>query len=136
MKSIIVFISDTTFFASVRKFTKGVGQKINNHFEESQQQRIQKAFEELFLHRSILQRRRKELYNHLRSNRLKVFKRYYEDGINAARNRVYHARVECLRRWKFLEKHRALPLDPSSERQWKDFDEFLDAVDEPEEVYW
>ena len=138
MRSTIVFIGGTTFFASVRKFTKEVGRSVYGYFRERRQNRIQGALEELMLHRNAIQNRRREYRNHLlkrRDESSKILKKHYEDGLTAARNRIHGEWFECIKRWEFLKKHHALPFDPLTGKRWENLSEFLKAVDTIEKIY-
>lgn len=83
MRSTVVFIGGTTFFASVRKFTKEVGRNIYGYFCERRQNRIKRALEELMLHRNAIQNRKREFKSHLLKRRnlpSKILQKQYENG--------------------------------------------------------
>jgi hypothetical protein len=141
MSAVIILINGATFFASVPKFTKGVGQAIRRSFAERKRERIQRNLSELVSFRNEVQRHRGEcerLSLKRREKRSRIREKFYQDSVSAARNQLYAARIECMERWKFLRHHKALPMNMVTEQQWDDFDEYLkevERVEEAREVY-
>ncbi len=137
MSAVIVLINGATIFASLSKFTKGVGQAIRSYYAERKQEKIQRNLNELEFFRSAVRRRkgeRERLSLRKKEKLSPIEEKFYQGNVNATQSQLFAARIECMKRWRFLQRHGALPIDMLTERQWEDFDEYLKAVDVVEGV--
>lgn len=134
-------IGGTTLFASTSstsKFTKEVG-KIIHFLQDRRRRKIEKALSELFFYALQTRRHKNDFikYSLTRRQESLLLKKYNQDSVNAARISRYASRADCMKRWIFLRKRKALPLNPATKRQWRgeDFDEFLQRIEATQAVY-
>ena len=121
--------NDTTFFASVfSKFTKEVGRMVMRRVRAWRQRTLQNASRELSFHARRAKNAKSRLEKILlkrREKRSEIQERFYQSSLNAARNQVYAERIQCMKYWRILEGHDALPINSLNGKRWDDFDEFL-----------
>ena len=137
---LFIIIGGTTFFVIFAicrsRFAKEVGKRIVDHRRAKRRQIIQRALQELPRHaRMFKEHKSKCLDLQSKSKRLVGLLWQNNDvSLKAARNLRDSERIECKRLWNILEEHGELPIDPDTKERWRDFDNFLERVNELEEV--